>query len=151
MAGIAADSSALMQDWTHLPWIRPFSSTTNIPGQTYLKYAVNRTGSGYPHLKAAVSVPSRTAATSRDIGLSGRRASPQSVAGNAGLATGIAARKLLASVDSVRVHCEIWTDRVLVRRRHGEGYCCNMSPGLGVRFPPPQANRVAQCHKHLDE
>lgn len=96
-----------MQDWTHLPWKRPFSSTTNIHRQTYLlKYAVNRTERDYPHLKAAVSVPSRAAATNGGIGLSGRRASPQSVAGNAGLATGIAARKLLASVGSVRVHCE---------------------------------------------
>ena len=98
-----------------------FIHYTNIGSASLLKYAVNRSESNYPHLKAAVSVPSRTAATSGDIGLSGRRASPQSVAGNAGLATGIAARKLLASMDSVRVHCEIWTDRVLIRRRHGEG------------------------------
>lgn len=71
-----------------------------------LKYAVNHSESNYPHLKAAVSVPSRTAATSGDTRLSGRRASSQSVAGNARLATCIAAGKLFASMNPVGVHCE---------------------------------------------
>lgn len=146
-----------MKDWTHLPWKRPFSSTTNIPTspvrlicsnmQSTILEVTIRTSKLQCRFRAA----QRLQGTTLDSPLAERLRRASQATRDLRQASQLenCLRRWTRSMCIVTYGLiECWSDADTERDN-----CCNMSPGLGSTsgVPPPQANRVAQCHKHLDE